>query len=144
MPSQIDYILISSRWATSVRKAHVKWGISCHRWGRKYDHGLVCCTLISRMKMQRKATAKLDISLLKVDNQLRDSFDECMRQNLSSEQYDQNSYESLAALTNSVSSAASSTIPKCSHLSLRRRNISSQTRELYASREPNYNNMTTE
>ena len=145
MPSQIDYILISSRWATSVRKCQVKWGISCQRWGRKYDHGLVCCTLISRMKMQRKATAKLDFSLLKVDNQLRDSFDECVRQNLSSEQYDHNSpAESLAALTKSVSSAASSTIPKCSHLSLRRRNISSQTRELYASREANYNNMTTE
>ena len=113
--------------------------------GRKYDHGLVCCTLRSRIKMQRKATAKLDFSLLKVDNQLRESFDECVRQKLSSEQYDQNSpAESLAALTKSVSSAASSTIPKCSHRSLRRRNISSRTRELYASRQANYHNMTTE
>ena len=144
-PSQIDYILISSRWATSVRNCQVKWGISCQRWGRKYDHGLVSCTLITRIKMLRKTTAVLDFSLLKADAHMRESFNECVCANLSSEQYDHSSpAESLAALTKSVSSAASSIIPKRSQLSLRRRNTSTRTRDLYASRQANYNNMSKE
>ena len=31
-PSQIDYVLMSSRWATSVKDSKVKWGVSCQRW----------------------------------------------------------------------------------------------------------------
>ena len=42
-PSQIDYVLASCRWATSAHKSRVKWGVSCRRWGRHYDHGLVTC-----------------------------------------------------------------------------------------------------
>ena len=37
-PRQIDYILCSKRWCTSVRSSRVKWGIAIQRWGRKYDH----------------------------------------------------------------------------------------------------------
>ena len=33
-PSQIDYVLMSSRWATSVKDSKVKRGVSCQRWGR--------------------------------------------------------------------------------------------------------------
>ena len=141
-PSQIDYVLISSRWATSVRNCQVKWGISCQRWGRKYDHGLVGCLLKTRIKMQRKSTIALDFSVLKRDAHIRNSFNECVASNLSSEQYDQNiPAESLAALQKSVSAAAASTIPKRSHLSLRRRGISTRTRELYATRQSTYHNM---
>ena len=144
-PSQIDYILISSRWATSVKNCQVKWGISCQRWGRKYDHGMISCKLKTRIKMQRKTTVVLDFSLLKADAHMRDSFDERVRSNLSNEQYDQSApAESLAALTKSVSAAATSTIPKRSQLSLRRRNISTRTRDLYASRQSNYHNMSEE
>ena len=42
-PRQIDYILCSKRWCTSVHSSRVKWDISIQRWGRKYDHGLVEC-----------------------------------------------------------------------------------------------------
>ena len=38
--TQIDYILISSRWSTAVTDSKVKWGVSISRWGRKYDHDL--------------------------------------------------------------------------------------------------------
>ena len=44
-PSQIDYVLISSRWATSITKCEIRWGMSINRWGRRYDHAPVCCTL---------------------------------------------------------------------------------------------------
>ena len=53
-PSQIDYILAWCRWATSVHHSRVKWGVSCQRWGRHYDHGLVTCTV----EWCRKANAK--------------------------------------------------------------------------------------
>ena len=42
-PSQIDYILASCRWMSSAYKSSVKWGVTCQRWGRHYDHGLVSC-----------------------------------------------------------------------------------------------------
>ena len=144
-PSQIDYILVSARWATSIRNCQVKWGISCQRWGRKYDHGMVSCTLKTRIKMLPKTTAVLDFSVLKGDAHIREAFDERVRSNLSSEHYDQSiPAESLAALTKSVSAAANSTLPKQSHLSLRRRSISTRTRNLFASRQSNYHNMSIE
>ena len=31
-PSQIDYILISIRWSTSVTDCKTKWGMTCQRW----------------------------------------------------------------------------------------------------------------
>ena len=54
-PSQIDYILISSRWATAITDCKVKWGITCQRWGRHYDHGLVCCRFRSKLHCRKKA-----------------------------------------------------------------------------------------
>ena len=42
-PRQIDYILCSKRWASSVCSSRVRWGITLQRWGRKFDHGLVEC-----------------------------------------------------------------------------------------------------
>ena len=32
-PLQLDYILTSSRWASSVRQSHVRWGVSIRRRG---------------------------------------------------------------------------------------------------------------
>ena len=63
-PSQIDYILISSRWATAVRDSKVKWGPSIQRWGRIYDHGLVSCMFTSKVKSERPQK-QLDYTLLK-------------------------------------------------------------------------------
>ena len=51
-PSQIDYILISERWASSVKDCKVRWGKSIERWGRHYDHALVICTIKSKTKSQ--------------------------------------------------------------------------------------------
>ena len=40
-PSQIDYVIVSSRWASSVRSSKVTWGIPIMVHGRKFDHGLI-------------------------------------------------------------------------------------------------------
>ena len=44
-PSQIDYAIVSKRWASSIRSCKVKWGIACQRWGRHYHLGMIECVL---------------------------------------------------------------------------------------------------
>ena len=39
--TQIDYAFVSRRWASSVKNCSVIWATSMHRFGRKYDHGMV-------------------------------------------------------------------------------------------------------
>ena len=144
-PSQIDYILISSRWATSVKNCKVQWGVSYQRWGRPYDHGLVSCVLKTRIKMQRKTTIALDFSILKTDAPTRTAFNDCVTAKLSSEQFNhEDASESLENLQKAVSVAAASTLPKRIPLTLRRRNVSAQTRELYNNRQKTYLSMSDE
>ena len=40
-PAQIDYMLTSSRWLSSVVDCRVWWQPSHHRFGFQYDHALV-------------------------------------------------------------------------------------------------------
>ena len=49
-PSQIDYILAACIWASSAHTSRIKWGMSCQRRGRHYDHGLVSCDWQCRVK----------------------------------------------------------------------------------------------
>jgi exonuclease III len=84
-PSQIDYILISARWMSSVRDCKVKWGITCQRWGRRYDHGLISCLLKTCLKIRRQTNATLDFSRLKSDENVQRMFDAKVRSNLSSQ-----------------------------------------------------------
>ena len=71
--TQIDFILVSSRWATSVNDSKVKWGPSFMRWGRKYDHGLVNCLFASRLRTSKRPK-HLDYSSLK-DSETRQHFE---------------------------------------------------------------------
>ena len=143
--SQIDYIMVSSRWATSVRASHVKWGISIQRWGRKYDHGLVYCKFRTRIRSHKRMPPKLDFSKLKSDPLVQEAFEQKVQSNLSTMRYDTSSpAESLSSLTKSINTAASAVIPKRSNLSLRRRHISSRTRELYKHRQNKFDSMSKE
>ena len=40
-PRKLDYICVSNRWRSMIKNVSVKWGPSEHRFGRKFDHGLV-------------------------------------------------------------------------------------------------------
>ena len=53
---QIDYALVSRRWLSSVHNFAVKWGPSIHRFGYKYDHGMVqlTCKFCVKFKILRK------------------------------------------------------------------------------------------
>ena len=56
---QLDYILVSNRWLTSVQDASVKWGPSEHRniQGRA-DHALVCCSWLWRLQTRKSEKRK--------------------------------------------------------------------------------------
>ena len=63
-PSQIDYILVSSRWASSARTCRTKWGIAIESYGRKRDHALVLMNFKIRLRRERTCNRK-DFTSLK-------------------------------------------------------------------------------
>ena len=40
-PRRLDYMCVSNRWRSMVKNVSVKWAPSTHRFGRRFDHGLV-------------------------------------------------------------------------------------------------------
>ena len=40
-PRKLDYICVSNRWKSMVINADTKWGPAYHRFGQKFDHGLL-------------------------------------------------------------------------------------------------------
>jgi hypothetical protein len=54
-PSQIDYILVSNRWASAVKSSKVDWRHSLHKFGHgeKFDHGLLKITFAFRLKRRQ-------------------------------------------------------------------------------------------
>ena len=145
-PSQIDYIMISSRWATSIVNSKVKWGISLQRWGRPYDHGLVDCVLRMRIKCGKGGRVALrDYSRLKSDGALRASFDTAVQVNLAnSSSNGDDPAESFSTLRQSITDAATSTLPPRIPTRLRKRHVSNRTKSLYQQRQNRFNVMTPE
>ena len=47
---KLDYILVSNRWKSMVKNAGTRWGPSLHRFGQKFDHGLLSATWRWRTK----------------------------------------------------------------------------------------------
>ena len=142
-PSQLDYVLISSRWATAVRNSQVKWGASCQRWGRRYDHGLVSCTFVSRVRSD-KPTDNFDFSLLRTNEASRSKFEQQMASNYSSASYNENDSASASfeRLRLAVQASAKETLPLRKPAPIRKRYVSARTRDLYANRQAKYEQMT--
>ena len=111
-PSQIDYVLASCRWATSAHKSRVKWGVSCHRWGRHYDHGLVTCDWHCRITYRAQRERYVDYSTLARNEELRESFNAAVETQLEDSPCDlDNASASLIRLTKCVTGAARETLP---------------------------------
>ena len=141
-PSQIDYIAVSSRWASSVVDSKVKWGVSCQRWGRHYDHGLVCCVLRLRVQNGKRGARRIDFSTLKSDAALRSAYDSKVQSALSSRSANQSDpAESLNALQESVSEAASAVLPTRKPTRFRKRHVSNRTKVLHQERERSFQAM---
>ena len=139
--TQIDYILISSRWATAVTDSKVKRGVSISRWGRKYDHGLVKCLFTSRLRTDKRPK-QLDYSALK-DVNTRNCYEDMVKATINEGVHDESdNSSSFRDLLNTVSNAAKATLPVRKPMSLRKRHVSDRTKQLYADRVNRYEKMT--
>ena len=105
-PAQIDYVMVSCRWATSAHKCSVKWGVICQRWGRRYDHDLVSCVWVCRAFSPRKRDKQIDYTRLmaKDGDELRERFDARVKQHLMATYCD-----------TAVASASLERLTKCVH-----------------------------
>ena len=65
-PSQIDCILVSSRWATGARDCKTTWGLPITVHGRKYDHALLTMKFKIRLQCDQRRPRK-DFSDLRDD-----------------------------------------------------------------------------
>ena len=141
-PSHIDYILASCRWASSAHKSRVKWGVSCQRWGRHYDHGLVSCDWQCRVKSQDQQEKHVDYMLLEKNDLARETFDASVARHMNDFPCDlDNASASLARLTKCVSAAARETLPVKQPKPLRKREVSLRTKLLFEERRRNFNKM---
>ena len=145
-PSQIDYILISSRWATSITKCRVRWGMTIQRWGRIYDHGTIECNFKTKVnKKQNKNAKRINFSILKTNDELKAKYNEEVQKNLQSVSNCPDSPSiSLSILQGAVFKAASNTLPSTKPKPVHKRQISDNTRELYSKRQKRYHKMSHE
>ena len=117
----------------------MKWGVTCQRWGRHYDHGLVSCRWKCRVRSKRVHERPLDYSPLenKDNGALREHFDECVRTHLDNSLCDpDNASAGLARLTKCITAAAHKTLQV--KQTLRKRNVSARTKQLYESRRRHF------
>ena len=63
--TQIDYILVSNRWMSSVKGCKVAWGPSVHRFGYRWDHGLVQIGWKWRVRAVPAREPRLDLAALR-------------------------------------------------------------------------------
>ena len=96
---QLDYILVSNRWSTSVQDAGVRWGPSEHRnIAGRADHALVYCRWTWKLQTRRAEPTK-DYSALnpnttagkalinKFDNEIKDKLRELPKGETPGQQY---------------------------------------------------------
>ena len=108
-PSQIDYILISSRWATGARNCKTAWGLPIAIHGRKYDHAFLTMSFKLRLQCDRRRPRK-DFSALK-DPKVREEHDKAIKAELDKTPRPNATDEQLRRLNKAMRNAQSS-IPK--------------------------------
>ena len=55
-PTKLDYLCVSNRYKAMVIDTKVRWGPSIHRFGQKFDHGLLSAKWRWRTKREEKKT----------------------------------------------------------------------------------------
>ena len=141
-PLQLDDILTSSRWASSVRQSHVRWGVSIRRWGRRYDHGLVECTWQVRLATKRRIAPTPDYATLKRDPIVAAAYDAALGRGVATVAVDDTAGR-LKRLCEETTQAAS-VLPLVKRRPLRKRVVSAHTKQLYEERARCYHLLTPE
>ena len=75
-PRRLDHICVSNRWKSMIKNTKIKWGPSEHRFGRKFDHGLVSAIWHWRTK---KAAKFVTPNFNAMTNQSWERFDKDLR-----------------------------------------------------------------
>lgn len=137
-PSQIDYIIVSSRWASSVRTCSTKWGVAIEAYGRKYDHALVQMNFRLRLKCDRGSQRK-DFSSLKLPSvaKLHEDF---LQNEFASSDRPTNLNEQWNRLSDTLQKAQS-TIPNVKRSNRRKWETSVQTHTLVKQRAQKWSRM---
>ena len=123
-PSQIDYIFVSQRWASSVRSCATKWGLPIQAYGRKYDHALVQIKFKLRLKCQKTVRRK-DFKALN-STEIAASHDTKFREALNQSEQPTDVNAKWKRLTDSLS-AAQEAIPSAQRKSHRKWETSNET-----------------
>ena len=133
-PLQLDYILTSSRWASSVRQSHVRWGVSIRRWGRRYDHGLVECTWQVRLATKRRIAPTPDYATLKRDPIVAAAYDVALRRGLATVTVEDGDAAGRLRRLCEATTQAASVLPVVKRRPPRKRVVSAHTKQLYEER----------
>lgn len=80
-PAQLDYILVSRRWASSVRRCYVRWGPSMlkHKAGQKHDHGMVVAVIRQRVRTPKDRPLRHDFKRLVEEPAIQQEVEEVLR-----------------------------------------------------------------
>ena len=140
-PSQIDYILVSSRWSSAVRDCKTKWGISISAYGRKYDHALISAKFQIHLKCDRRSKRK-DYKALK-QPEVSQAHHETITTNLNSTDRPAEVSDQFKRLTEIMTSAQEA-IPNVSRQSSHKWKTSDATSALIAERANNWDNLNAE
>ena len=116
--------------------------MSCQRWGRHYDHGLVSCDWQCRVKSHGQQVKHVDYLSLEKNEAAREIFDASVARHMNAFPCDlDNASASLARLTKCVSAAARETLPVKRPKPLRKREVSQRTKMLFEERRRNFNKL---
>ena len=138
-PSQIDYILVSGRWSTSVRNCTTAWGPAITAHGRKYDHAMVSALMKIRLKCDRRKQRK-NFSALR-ETEIAAAHEKVIQEELDKTPRPATAKDRLQRL-NSAMQAAQSTLPKKSLNPTRKLNVSQKTLQLLDERKKLWRQLT--
>ena len=147
-PTKLDYLCISNRWKAMAIQSEVKWGPSIHRFGHRFDHGL----LSAKWRWKTKTTHKKKTLNLKAMNEDRlwPAFDEALRLKLQQEHEPKptkinktnpkaNLSKEYENLSKSVYETISEVVPEKKWLKKNGRVVSGETKKLFEKRAQAFN-----
>ena len=138
---QLDYVLVSKRWLSSIENCKVCWGPAIHRdlHGHKNDHALLSCRWSWKIRSHKPARAK-DFSVLtkndKEGKAIREKFDATVEKKLATLAHSQKDdtrklyHDMCAAISHAVDTVLP-TVPKQRRV---KRKVSERTKALYEKR----------
>lgn len=139
---QIDYIMVSSRWKSSIQSCRTRWQPAMHRdiHGEKNDHTLVECIWKWRMRVTKSKRSKDYTCLFTqgVDvNEKMQAFEQAIKQKLEEQQYstaDDNTTMMYDKMCNAIQHASDIVLEEREHKGGIRREVSEKTQNLFKKR----------